>query len=78
MASYNIDVELNTESKTITGRQSLVWVNPSNDTINDLRFYMYTNAFKNTESTFLKGASNLFGRDYSDRPEEAWGSIEVQ
>lgn len=76
-ANYDISLNLDHEAKKITATQTLTWKNISPDTISEMRFYMYMNAFKNTNSTFLKGASNIFGQTFDDRTSEEWGWIEV-
>ena len=58
IASYKIDVQLKLDDrqhpKHLEGREQLVWLNDSPDTINDLQFHLYLNAFKNEKSTFFK------------------------
>jgi hypothetical protein len=77
-ANYNISLKLDAEAKIIEADQKFTWINPSPDTVHEIRMYMYLNAFKNTESTFLKGASsNIFGQDIRDREEESWGWIQI-
>ena len=76
-ANYDISLVLDHEAKKITASQILTWRNNSPDTILEMRFYMYINAFKNTNSTFLKGASNIFGQSFDDRTAEEWGWINV-
>lgn len=51
--SYQMDVELNPEKKTVEGKMILKWTNPSPDTVSDLQFHLYLNAFKNSKSTFF-------------------------
>ena len=51
---YTMKVSLNPDEKTIDGNMLFKWKNPSNDTISELQFHMYLNAFKNTKSTFVK------------------------
>lgn len=53
-ANYAIDVTLDVEKKTLDGREILEWKNISNDRVTELQFHLYLNAFKNTESTFMK------------------------
>lgn len=78
IANYQMDVVLDHEGKKATCNQTILWKNTSPDTIYELRLYMYLNAFKNTNSTFLKGAgNNIFGEDISKRTEETWGWIDV-
>ena len=79
LANYKIDVVLDNTSKCLEAEQTLTWTNHSTtDTVFALRFYMYQNAFKNTESTFMKSAEgDVFGDDVSLRPIEDWGWIDV-
>ena len=58
VANYEIDVVLDTSKKTITANERIVFNNPSSDTIKEMQFHVYYNAFKNTKSTFFK--SNTF------------------
>ncbi len=59
-ANYTMDVKLDTDKKTIDGKLQLVWRNISPDTITDLQFHLYLNAFKNTESTFMQESGGTF------------------
>ncbi len=79
LANYKIDVILDNSTKCLEAEQILTWINHSQtDTVFELRFYMYQNAFKNTESTFMKSAKgDIFGDDPYDRPLEDWGWIDV-
>ena len=52
VVEYRIEVSLDPEAKTLKGREQLTWRNPSSDTVGELRFHMYLNAFKNANSTF--------------------------
>ncbi len=52
--TYDMRVTLDPVSKIIDGHMVLVWKNPSADTLRELQFHMYLNAFKNTKSTFWK------------------------
>ena len=76
-ANYHIALTLDHEAKKIDARQTLTWVNTSPDTLDGMRFYMYLNAFKNSESTFLKGATTIFDQSFSDRAAHEWGWINV-
>ena len=77
-ANYQMQVQYDHAAKSVAAHETLTWVNSSPDTIREMRFYMYLNAFKNTNSTFLKGAGGqVFGQDISSRPAETWGWIKV-
>ncbi len=77
IANYEIEVLLDTKAKKITCHQKLIWKNTSPDTIDELRFYMYMNAFQDTLSTYLKNAHRVFLQDISHRKENEWGSIVI-
>lgn len=78
MANYQIDCVLDHNAKKVDATQSILWVNPSPDTIHELRFYMYMNAFKNAQSSYLDGVNlRAFGLNLEERKPEEWGYIEV-
>lgn len=54
IANYKIEVALDVEKKTLQGEQKIIWQNISTDTIKELRFHLYYNAFKNEHSSFLR------------------------
>jgi hypothetical protein len=79
VASYKIDVQIKLDErqhpKHLEGREQLVWLNDSPDTINELQFHLYLNAFKNQKSTFFKESG---GELRGDRFESGqWGWIDV-
>ncbi|MFO7617876.1 MAG: M1 family metallopeptidase [Bacteroidales bacterium] len=55
ITNYRIDARLDPEIKTIHGEMAFTWTNPSAHPVDELQFHLYLNAFKNTESLFLKG-----------------------
>ena len=77
IANYDIEVRLDHEAKSAACTQKLKWKNTSPDTLRELRFYMYMNAFKDLNSTYLKNTRNMFGQDLNTRTEKEWGHIEV-
>jgi hypothetical protein len=60
----------------IEGREALTWSNLSPDTITELQFHLYLNAFKNEKSTFFRESG---GQLRGDRfaPGE-WGGIDIK
>lgn len=79
IASYKIDVQLKLDErqrpKHLEGREQLTWLNDSLDTINDLQFHLYLNAFKNEKSTFFReSGGQLRGDEF--QPGQ-WGWIDV-
>ncbi|MDD8025764.1 MAG: M1 family metallopeptidase [Acidobacteriota bacterium] len=78
VVQYEIQARLVPESKTIQGRETLVWRNDSESPVGELRFHLYMNAFKNNRSTFMAeslGSSRGVKADKADK--DAWGFIDV-
>ncbi len=76
-ANYTMDVKLNPEKKTIDGQLELVWKNISQDTLSELQFHLYLNAFKNSETTFMKESGGSFRGDKSGKDDLSWGYIDI-
>ena len=78
VASYDIQVTLDADKKTLTANEVLHWTNPSQDTIRELRFHIYLNAFKNNRSTYLSGGGGFgnIGKEYDE--ECLWGWTDIQ
>jgi len=75
VVAYSIDVSLDAGTHTLTGIQRLTWHNPSTDAVSDLWFHLYLNAFRNTNSTFIKeSGGQLRGEELT---EGGWGWIDV-
>ncbi|HEY7182455.1 MAG TPA: M1 family metallopeptidase [Blastocatellia bacterium] len=79
IASYKIDVQLKLDDKQhpkhLEGAERLTWFNHSNDTISDLQFHLYLNAFKNEKSAFFKESGGQLRGDEAQPGE--WGWIDV-
>ncbi len=52
-ASYDMDIYLDAENKQVRAQQTLIFTNPSADTIYNMRFHMYYNAWKNNKTDFF-------------------------
>ncbi|WP_367915729.1 M1 family metallopeptidase [Leadbetterella sp. DM7] len=63
IANYTIEVSLDPAGKMLQGKQRLTWTNTSTVAVNELRFHTYLNAFKDTESTFMKGSGGMLRND---------------
>jgi hypothetical protein len=75
VVDYHIAVKLDAVRKTLDGQEQLTWKNPSTDTVSELWFHLYLNAFKNSKSTFLHESG---GELRGDRMVEGkWGWINV-
>ncbi len=78
IANYQMDVRLTPSTKIVEGKEILTWHNVSQDTIKELQFHMYMNAFKNTKSTFYNEGGHRFrGGSYKDRKEIDWGWVKI-
>ena len=76
--TYRIDAKLDPETKIVNGKMVLTWKNPSEDTVSTLQFHMYLNAFKNTESTFIKeSGGQLRGQRIDKSDTLSWGWIDI-
>jgi hypothetical protein len=76
-ANYSMDIKLNTEKKTIEGQMELTWKNTSQDTLHELQFHLYLNAFKNSETTFMRESEGSFRGDQSALDKLSWGYIDI-
>ena len=75
-ANYSIDVELDPAARTLNGRGVLSWRNISARPTSELQFHLYWNAWRNTESTFMREAIGVSWLPTTVRPED-WGAIDV-
>lgn len=75
-ASYDMDVELDVDAKKIYGKQTLYWKNPSSDTIDELQYHLYHNAFKNSKTSFMRESN--FDLLEVDGENCDWSYVDVQ
>jgi len=79
IANYDISVKLDTVKKTITGKQTLTWINNAHVPISELHFHAYMNAFKNNQSTFMKeNRRSSIGSDENENSEIVWGWLDIK
>ena len=76
-ANYSIDVRLDPDRQTLTGREVLTWRNVSDVTTAELQFHLYYNAWKNTRSTWMRERRLGRGSGLDRRPAEDWAWINV-
>ncbi len=67
---YEITAELDGDTKILTGAETVSWTNGSGETVSDLWFHLYLNAFSNNRSTHLVEAK---GKLRDTEMEEGWG-----
>ena len=53
-ANYDIDVTLDPDARTLTGSETITWRNTGAVAAYSLRLHLYWNAFRNSESTWMK------------------------
>ncbi len=76
-ASYSIDAALDPATHTITGTEILTWRNVTSREARELRFHLYYNAWRNTDSTWMRERALARGRGPGPLPESDWGWIDV-
>ena len=54
IASYEIDVTLDPEAKTLTGHEVITYVNSTDEPIPDLVFHLYLNAFSGPHTVYME------------------------
>jgi len=75
IANYKIDVQLDTASRSLQAHEVLTWHNCTGDTLAELQFHLYLNAFRNNRSTLFRE-----GGDWREDEEEdeGWGYSEIR
>jgi hypothetical protein len=76
LVDYAIDVTVDPDQKTVEGRETLKWTNPSDVPVAELRFHLYWNAFRNDRSTFFKESGGQLRGDKDDTG-KGWGYTDV-
>src|SRR5450759_5969448 len=76
LLDYAIDVTVYPDQKTVEGRETLKWTNPSDVPVAELRFHLYWNAFRNDRSTFFKESGGQLRGDKDDTG-KGWGYTDV-
>jgi hypothetical protein len=74
-ASYDIDVRLDHDRRTLQGRQTLRWRNISSQSATELQFHLYWNAWRNRESTWMR--ERRLSPAYTPPRDDAWGATDV-
>src|SRR5439155_125882 len=76
-ANYTIDASLDPATRTITGRELVSWRNISTQTVTELQFHLYWNAWRDNRSTWMREASLGASRNLASPREQDWGRIDV-
>ena len=73
VASYDIDVTLDTAARTLTGTEVITWRNTGQIPAYSVRLHLYWNAFRNTNSTWLKQRQLAGGNPFGSAAEGDFG-----
>ena len=76
-ANYSIDVRLDPERRTLTGREILTWRNVTASATPELQLHLYYNAWKNSSSTWMRERRLARRPGLESRPAADWGWIDV-
>ncbi len=74
-ASYRIEARLDHGLRTLRGRETIEWRNISAQAARELQFHLYWNAWRNLDSTWLRGRRLAVAP--TPPREDAWSSIDV-
>lgn len=76
-ASYRISARLDADARTIAGDEVITWRNISNRPATSLQFHLYYNAWRNTESSWMR--ERILGGNIAlaRRPADDFGWIDV-
>jgi hypothetical protein len=75
---YEIWVDLEDATKTLRGKEDIVWTNRTRDAVPDMLFHLYWNAFKNSTSTFLgEAAEETFVASGTEPEDGDWGWVDI-
>lgn len=75
---YEIWVELDAENRMLYGRETIAWLNKTQDLVQDMLFHLYYNAFKNEQSAMMQEAKQqTFGPLGMEIKEGEWGWVDV-
>ncbi len=77
VVEYRIEASLDPKTHVVEGKERLLWRNPSGDSVGELRFHLYLNAFKNDLSTFMRESGGQLRGDKASTEAGDWGSIDV-
>jgi hypothetical protein len=73
--------ELDHQNRTLHGKETIQWLNHTADSISDVYFHLYWNAFKNEESAMMREykESDFSGIRFRERIKDGeWGWIDVK
>ncbi len=77
IANYDMKARLFPDTKIIEGSYVLNWWNASSDTVRELQFHLYLNAFKNEKSTFIRESGGRHRSGEIKLEKENWGFVDI-
>lgn len=77
IANYDIDVSLDPATRTLTGKELITWRNPGQIAAYSFRLHLYWNAFRNTNSTWMKQRQLAGDTPFAQSPEADFGYTNV-
>ena len=77
VANYDIDVTLDPATRTLTGSEVITWQNTGEIPAYSLRLHLYWNAFRNTNSTWLKQRQLAGDTPFAGASEDDFGYTNV-
>ncbi len=78
IANYSIQAELLPAEKAVRGFWVLDWWNATRDTVRELQFHLYLNAFKNDRSTYMRETRGEHRGSRSQEGKDDRGYVDVQ
>ena len=76
-ASYDIDVTLDPATRTITGSELITWQNQGSVAAYSIRLHLYWNAFRNTDSTWLRQRALAGDTPFANADADDFGYTDV-
>lgn len=76
--AYKIDVSLSTKEHTLTGKESLTYRNNSPDTLKEVWFHLYPNAYRDNRSVFAQETYREGSYRFFFAPRKDRGFIDIQ
>jgi hypothetical protein len=72
VASYTIEVQLNADRRTLEGLETVTYRNTTTRPMTDLVFHLYLNAFKNSDTIFMRETGSQHRGNAYDPQENGW------
>lgn len=75
LVEYHINVQLDADERKLHGSQSITWRNPGSQSVQELYFHLYPNAFRSNNTTFNReSGGKLRGQPMT---EDSYGYMEI-